>query len=201
MCNVDLLVGPRLKVSRAKRHIRDLNNEITAYVRSNPYQIVIEQDPNSTQHLWTLRVRQKVPQEFAGIIGDAIHNLRSALDLLACDLVRMNGGETKDVNFPFAGGADGLEIAIKNRNINRAGKDVVEIIRSLKPYTGGNEALRAIHDLDIADKHVTLIPTTHFAGIHGVQTKHANGGVVMINNLRFGPIKDGMTPLSLPPRR
>ncbi|MDE2333872.1 MAG: hypothetical protein KGK10_04985 [Rhodospirillales bacterium] len=36
--------------------------------------------------------------------------------------------------------------------------DVVEVIRSLEPYKGGNAALRAIHDLDIDDKHVALIP-------------------------------------------
>jgi hypothetical protein len=32
-----------------------------------------------------------------------------------------------------------------------------DVARSLNPYSGGNELLRALHDLDIGDKHITIV--------------------------------------------
>jgi hypothetical protein len=46
---------------------------------------------------------------------------------------------------------------IRVRDFHRAGDQAVELLRGLKPYHGGNAALRAIHDLDIQDKHTSLI--------------------------------------------
>jgi hypothetical protein len=40
---------------------------------------------------------------------------------------------------------------------NRCGNDVVKVLKSLQPYKGGNKLLRTIHDMDIADKHQSLI--------------------------------------------
>jgi len=199
MNKTDPLFSSKLKADRAKRHIVELNNGIIDYIKSKPYRVVVEQGTNSPNHLWTLRVRNEVPHNFAVIIGDAIHNLRSALDLLASDLVELNGGNTKDVYFPFCESADNLESAITNRHIGRAGEDVVEIIRSLKPYKGGNEMLRAIHDLDITDKHKALIPATHYVGIKNFQMVNASGPLITINGLHVGPIEDGKVLMSLPP--
>jgi hypothetical protein len=41
--------------------------------------------------------------------GDIVHNLRGAYDLLACDLVRHNGGEvTRGTGFPISASLDGF---------------------------------------------------------------------------------------------
>ena len=96
------------------------------------------------------------------VIGDAVHNLRSALDLLAFALVGdkcPTPGQRRQVQFPFSASANGLEATIKSRQISRAGEKVVREIKKLKPYPGGNETLQAIHDLDLADKHKLIIPT------------------------------------------
>ena len=95
----------------------------------------------------------------AVIIGDVVHNLRSSLDLLATDLVALNRSDPKNVYFPFAKDAEGLEGQIKAKNFRNAHPDVVDLLRSMKPYTGGNTALRGLHDLDIMDKHQALVPT------------------------------------------
>ncbi len=89
----------------------------------------------------------------AMIAGDAIHCLRVALDLMASELARINGKTDKDVYFPFAANAEALEAQIENKCFTKAGDDAVELLISLKPYKGGNVALRAIHDFDIQDKH------------------------------------------------
>ncbi len=111
----------------------------------------------STQ-AWTARIRQPVPLALSPIIGDAVHNLRASLDLALCDLVRLNERSIDGVLFPFCRSAADLPGMIKRRNVHRAGKDVVELIHSMRPYQSGYEGLRAIHDMDVADKHQTLLP-------------------------------------------
>src|SRR3990172_1903198 len=133
----DKFFSSKLKIERAKRHILELSNEIVSYLKTKPFRVVVEKDPDSSNHLWTLRVKNEVPCHLSVIIVDAIHNLRASLDLLASDLVSMAGGNTKNVYFPFGDDADGLERMIKQKRLDRAGDDIVEIVRSLKPYRGG----------------------------------------------------------------
>jgi hypothetical protein len=100
------------------------------------------------------------PEHLGAIIGDIVHNLRSALDLVACEMVRAVEGKDANVDrvyFPFCKNAENLEDMIRTRQFHRAGERAVQVLRGLKPYHGGNAALRAIHDLDIQDKHTSLI--------------------------------------------
>jgi hypothetical protein len=113
-------------------------------------------------HSWVARVRETVPVNLSGMIGDCVHNLRASLDLMACDLVRLNGKSDKGVYFPFSEDAADFDDMMKRRNLHRATPDVRDLIRSLEPYKGGNKALRAVHDLDIIDKHQTLIPAMQY---------------------------------------
>ena len=50
-------------------------------------------------------------------------------------------------------------MAITKRNFDKAGLDAVALLHTFAPYRGGNELLRAVHDLDIEDKHTTLLET------------------------------------------
>lgn len=159
--------GPRLKIERAKCHIADLEREINAFIKANPYSLVIKRDIQAGKQRLMPSDGARIPDKIALIAGDAIHNLRASLDHLACDLVRLNGNPTEGVYFPFAKDANGLETQIKEK-IQGASPEVHDIVRALKPYkreNGGNTALRALHDLDIADKHVALTPTLAAVGL------------------------------------
>jgi len=150
--------APFLKVDRAKRHLAELESVIADYLAKKPIRwsgnievrdrvaqikLGFEQDP--------------VPPEVSSILGDIIHNLRSSLDLLASDLCRMKGESPEDAYFPFCDEQPFLPKMIKQRHFDRAGPEAVKLLMELKPYKGGNIALRAIHDLDIQDKHQRLI--------------------------------------------
>jgi hypothetical protein len=163
--------APRLKLRRAERHLDELRQEITAFLGRKPFRLVVERPPEWNHswevYAWTIRIGEAIPVGLSAIIGDTVHNLRTALDLLACDLVRLNGGNTKGVYFPFAADASGLSHQIRDKNLNRAAGDVVQLFRSFRPYRGGNRALRAIHDLDIQDKHQALIPVANVVDAPG----------------------------------
>jgi hypothetical protein len=152
----------RLKIARARKHHLELVAEIAAYFSRRPIRLVAEKAPNFPAHLdthaWTVRISEAAPEAIPAIVGDIIHNLRTALDLLACDLVRLNNGSTSGVYFPFSERAEDLQLMIKNKHFNRAGHEAVKMVKELKPYKGGNLSLRAIHDIDIIDKHKILVP-------------------------------------------
>ena len=169
--------GPRLKIERAKCHITDLKREADAFVKANAYSVVLQRDPKTGRDSLMPSAGKPVPDKISLIAGDAIHNLRASLDHLACDLVRLNGNTAEGTYFPFAKDADGLETQIKEK-IKGASPEIHQIIRALKPYkreNGGNAALRALHDLDIADKHVALTPMLSTVGLNDVVIVNDNG--------------------------
>jgi hypothetical protein len=105
-----------------------------------------------------LRVRVAgAPADAELAVGDAIHNLRTALDLAVVEAVQFGGGSGNATHFPLCENADAIEDTIRWRKLHRASAEVQDLIRSLRPYKGGNDALRGLHDLDIRDKHRTLI--------------------------------------------
>ncbi len=160
----------KLKLDRAAEHLREFESAVAAYLNSKPCAIIVEAFPGGlTEHMgtqaWNARIRNPAPIKLSAMIGDIIHNLRTALDLLVCDLVTINGKSAKQVYFPFCATASELSHVIRERKIHRAGSDVVALIESMKPYTGGNIALRAIHDLDVTDKHHALLPVLAAASV------------------------------------
>lgn len=152
--------GPRLKLGRARVHVSEVERELSQFAEREPYQIIGRTSTLGRQ-TYEVGLKEPFPDSIPLAIGDAIHNLRTALDHMACDLVRLNGKSTKGVYFPFAADANALNDQIKAKNFHRAPAAAVALLRHLQPYKSGNRALRAIHDLDVHDKHELLIPVVH----------------------------------------
>ena len=154
--------GAKLKIGRAHAHLGSFRKAESDFRKRNPLLVTVEhpaQLGDLPYDLWVARLRIEVPSFFPVIIGDALHNMRAALDLTASDVVRLNGQRFDDVYFPFAESAEALDRQIKNKNFNRAHPDMIAVLRSLKPYTKDSDwTLRAIHDLDVIDKHKSLLP-------------------------------------------
>src|SRR5690348_13381383 len=74
------------KIERAKHHIVDLQRQIRAFLDSKPYQFAIQRDPQTSKLIYYAAHVEPVPLLFSSITGDAIQNLRSALDYLAYQL-------------------------------------------------------------------------------------------------------------------
>ena len=195
----EMFFNSRVKIERARQHVRELGEELGEYFKTKPYRVVVEKDPDSDNHLWTLRVKNEVPGNLSEIIVDTTQKLRASLDLLASDLVSMAGGKAKKISFPFGKDAAAFEKMMKQSNLASAGDDIVEIARALKPYKGGNELLRALHDLGTTDKQKTLIATVHYGGIKDFQKSRGNDPLSIVNDTRCGNIHDGMVIASLPP--
>ncbi len=162
-----LFRGPKLKIERAERHIRDLQRAIDAFNARHPYPYVVQDDAERGSRDITFEVRETIPDELGLIAGDAIHNLRSALDIMLCDVAAMHGDPSREIRFPFRDDANELEAHILKK-IKRLPVKVIDVIRKLKPskaQNGGNNLLRALHDLDITDKHRLIVTTATFSRV------------------------------------
>jgi hypothetical protein len=82
-----LVLGTGLKLNRAQFHLNALKESIDAFFESKPYEIVRAVDPNTNQVFGVLRVKRECPAAWGVLVGDFIHNLRSALDHLVWQLV------------------------------------------------------------------------------------------------------------------
>jgi hypothetical protein len=101
--------GSRLKIERANKHIQELCSVVTAFFQTDPYRIDIENNPYRGLSQVRFQFTGALPSEVPLIIGDAVHNLRSALDLAVCHAISLGGGNpSKYTRFPFAENLDKL---------------------------------------------------------------------------------------------
>lgn len=151
-----------VKIDRAKKHIKEFEDMAADYWASEP--VKVRFDPTPPDGMKTGFKfhfdHRAAPEEMSAVLGDVIHNLRSALDLMATELATLNEKSPKGVYFPFCDDAGEIDAAIKDKKFDRAGDEAVNLLKEMKPYKGGNILLRALHDFDIQDKHKMLIPTS-----------------------------------------
>lgn len=166
MENLTELTGPPLaKIQRAIHHTNDLRIKIDEYFAKTPFELVTKSDKKTGEVTHYVRKNHPIPVEFSLIIGDAVHNLRSALDLTMFAMIGEKARKPDAVQFPFAKKADDFQNSIKSRQVELAGSAVLNVINQLKPYGGGNELLYMVHRLDIEDKHKLIITTAASAEI------------------------------------
>jgi len=114
--------------------------------------------------------KENVPAFIALTVGDAIHNLRAALDHVIWAMIGDKARNAWSVQFPFARSQADLEDAIQKREIALAGQRVVDVIRQLKPFDGGNRLLYALNKLDVEDKHKLISATVGTGELDANQT-------------------------------
>ena len=160
--------GPYLKVKRAEHHIDNLKRIFAAHVNANKNAL----NPKRRGKAWipARGIGTPIPTHTPTILGDAIHNLRAALDHAYCVLVESNGcnimthPNKRNINFPFTEDTSGQSREGSVQGHAKLGctpsQPVIRhIFDVVQPYKGGHgDDLLSIHLLDIADKHMILIP-------------------------------------------
>lgn len=186
-----------VKIERAKHHLHDLEVVRAGFINGNPYRIEREYDPQTGYNVYRVFDIQTPPVEIGLIAGDVIHNLRSALDHLAYQLVYVNGAiYSKQTAFPIWDSA--LEYkAQRARRVKGMAQSAIDAIDAIEPYQGGKGAgLWVLHYLDIADKHHTLltplINVTEASFTIPGYWERSSKGVGGVSFPNFGkPLKDG----------
>jgi hypothetical protein len=154
--------GVWIKVERAKEHISDLEALVERFDQAEPYRVLSYCELDTGDLVYEVKVSDQPPLRWSAIVGDAIHNLRSSLDLMVCETIRAKGNMVKEGHgFPVFKSADKYAKAFKSGppgQVQGAPKKVVDFIKAANPYKGANNPLWRLHQLDIVDKHKLLVP-------------------------------------------
>lgn len=172
----------RLKIDRAKHHISELAGEVNAFLVEKPFKLVRRTDPKAAERVLIVKANKPIPPRFSLIVGDAVHNLRSALDITIFNLIADKVADPSNVQFPFCKSAEAMSSAIAGRQIQVAGEKVVDAIKALKPYPGGNDHLWGLHVLDLTDKHKLILTTGSAASLSGNDLSRAEPGLNIIGD-------------------
>ena len=150
--------GVRVKVERAKHHFRDLQARYERYQEVERYRVAEYDEADTGDLVRRFEVTEQPPPLWGAIAGDCVHNLRSSLDLLVCEMVRANDRPvTPDTAFYIAKSADAFRSGY-NGKIQGTPKCAVDLIKKAEPYQGADNPFWRLHQLDIADKHKLLVP-------------------------------------------
>jgi hypothetical protein len=136
------LENPRLRLKRADELLDAFYSAIRAYIDRKPYFIPPELEREGNWRVQRIYVRESPDPEWAVVLSEVIHHLRSALDNLVWQLVILNGAEPYCRNqFPIytkrAPSSNRVDEVL--RGVQRAHRTRIE---DMQPYLGGDAPIR-----------------------------------------------------------
>lgn len=191
------------KLYRAEEHINQLKSEVDKFLSKEPYRFAVEYDKDRTHGFVVIRVRENPPFiRWSILIGDAIHNLRVALDYMVCQLIVSGKSQIgRHSGFPIYRTLEAYNSG-KSANIKGICPRAEQIIDRLKPYGGGIESYWRLHQIDIDDKHRFLLAAIDMPSNIKFKPSPVWAKWVKTADVTFyslpNPIKDGTKVLSFP---
>lgn len=140
-----------------------------------------------------VRLSKPIPTTFALMIGDAVHNLRTALDQATWELIGIDGGkQSRRLAFPAHRTQRDYEVACNRIETPRA--DTRKFFLAFEAYPGGgNEKLFGLNLLDNIDKHQILTPIAAVSKIKSAKVFKKNGEVMhTLEDCAFSVGPDGV---------
>jgi hypothetical protein len=188
------------KFWRADAQFNQLWEEIGTFIEGDAYAAGKYFDTQAQQYVFRGRVIKEPLEHWPVLIGECLHNFRSALDSLAWELARTPPDDPpRGTTFPIfrsAGDYRNLWSARSGYYATRGMPvEAQAIIEDAQPYQRGNAAdghpLWVLHSLSNEDKHRTF----HLAGaaLGAYETEVVEQVGVTSPKLKFfrGPFKDG----------
>ena len=185
-----------LKLRRAAEHLALLDEQIDDWM-DGAHRYVAELDPQSGKKHIIVKVLNPPPVALRLLIGDSLHNFRSALDNLAYELaVAHHGGGLpypyfKDSEFPIF--KRPMKSGERKRKIGRVHPEAQRIIERLQPYqhptTYWLDPLWQLNELNNGDKHrlPNIVQVATHAGAYFPDSPTRPQDL----EVHMGPITDG----------
>ncbi|MBI1329216.1 MAG: hypothetical protein GC166_04840 [Alphaproteobacteria bacterium] len=179
------------KLERAKEHIADLQSRFTAFQQTNAYTVSLDYDPNTGLAIINTKVSGDAPMTMAMVIGDCIHNLETALDHATWEIIGLDGG-TQDRWTKFPTGKNKVDYDASCNGIKTPRQDTKDFFVNLGAYEGGpGWRLYSLHELDITDKHMIIVPVISTVTIGSISIKSPSFGSATIDGATLKPGVDG----------
>lgn len=168
----NVLIGVEAKINRAKTHLADFEQGFKSALDTSGYFFRLEPDVEPGWYVLRIYDPPVVDPKWLLLVGDCIHNVRSALDHLMYQLVLLDGGKpTTHTQFPISQqpptDKNGNRVRIRTDPAITRG-DILDTLEEVQPYQAAGTLqgpstrpednwLWLIHRLDIIDKHRLLL--------------------------------------------
>lgn len=182
------------RVRWARKYADELKETCDAFMKGNEAgsAIKIERDPDVGRLHVTVHLPDGFPEDLGRIIGGGLHQLRSAFDNLAYQLVRANGGTPgKPTAFPILLNPPEKSFAAETKKRLKGMSGTAQAaIEGLQPYNAwpehpDNSTIWLINELNNIDKHrihhlaCLWIATCYIdMGLVGAEPKDIGGRIV-----------------------
>lgn len=203
--DIDPRLGPRTKIERAKIHLTEFDRLVNAYTANNPLKFIRQVDSDGIAHL-ILESHKPIPIAWSPIIGDIIHNCRSALDLLVSLAANLESGGSENFPFPIFRHRSDFEAKGLKKLRKYGCVKTIRFIQRLKPYERGYDlgnpgnTLVLLNRLSVRDKHSLIIPVGTAAARAVVTPKTGFGEPFQLVPPENTFLEDGKVVISMSPR-
>jgi hypothetical protein len=158
------LSSARLKVERAHKHILDIEQWIATFNTMNAHPVMVGVHPetgeNKGSHVRVFKGPMKMPEgNVSCIVGDAVNNLRAALEHVAAAIYIARAADPKESTFPIDRDTESLIKQPRYRKIETVAPDLAPIIADYVGADGSGDLFVAMNQMAVADKHRVLITT------------------------------------------
>ena len=153
------MTGVRAKLDRVEANLHAYSDELRRYIASDPHEVVPKFDSETGWHDVFVHV-QTPPLVFGLIAGEAVHNLRSALDHLAWQLANLDGEPPEPDQVQFPDFSTKPKDFMASKRLNGMRERHRTVLEHLQPYQADDrpqvlEMLTWLSNTDIAS------PRTH----------------------------------------
>ena len=155
------------KFHRAEEHIDTFEKEVMAWAQSNPYRVAVKHNADCSRYWAVVREIIHSPnlERWSLVSGDAVHNLRCALDHLVYSIAIFRTQQNppprrRDWVFPIRGDQASFQSTISNNPFPRLGTAVLKEIERFQPYNRPHRVfpplLTLLQRFNNSDKHHIL---------------------------------------------
>ena len=159
------------KANRAKEHINSLHRLVDEFRASEPYSLTPEPAEKPGRLAYRLRFSKPVPVAVSTTVGDALHNLRAALESLAFEVARRSQGgaltadQEKASTFPICESPEAFDAFFKGKKGLLYDSQARAALRSVQPFVNLEEAHKVGVALDRSFEE-----TFHWSELHRLDT-------------------------------
>ncbi len=168
----------RAKIKRADKHIGELEKLIADLPNSYVSRVEVDTELSNETLIHDVVDKDQLLIDIALMIGDAVHNLKCALDYAWIKTIERAAPTaiSNFAKFPVYPTREDLEAALRGREIHISCRRLFDLmLDEIRPYYGANFAVWEIYVLDKRDKHRLLIPLEHYGSISGFKLQDESG--------------------------
>lgn len=153
----DPFYSSRFGIDWAKDHIAEFEREMEAFLQPDAYTIIAELDDDGAHKLLKFKLTKPMPRALNGHVIDTVYNLRAALDQAICSVATLNKTPANNTFFPIRTKSTDFENALNGLR-RYAPQEILDLVRTFKPYKGGNDLVWALNKLCNTNKHGIIRP-------------------------------------------